>query len=551
MPHIVRVLPDVSGIDSAFDYTTPDDEPELPIGTIVRVELQHRSVRGWVIEQNPVSPPGVVPNAIQRVYGRGPDAEMLALTRWCAWRWAGKQSFFLNTASPPKRIPIGFTPRVPSRETFVATLHVHGPRFSTRTMLQAWMNEGPCLVIVPHARTANQIAGSFGDKFVLHPEEWMTRGNVSVVGTRAAVFAPVGELARIIVLECHDEALRSERAPTWNAVDIAIERARRAGVPCELFSATPRAEDVARSMQIVCHETHNGWAPLHVIDLRKEDPHDGLYTPHVISLLRSSKRIVCVMNRKGRAQLLVCAACETVAVCETCGGTLQLYDDECVCARCKLVAGAFCRECGGLRLKRLRVGTQTVQEDLARLAGRAASEITGAAHELPDVEILIGTEAVLHRVQSADAVIFLDFDQELQASRFHAAEDALVLLGRASRLVSRANGVVFVQTRQPEHRAIVAAVRGDALEFAHDELAQRRAMRWPPATSLARCSGNATSHYVESVRSVSDVVQVLGPDEQQAWLLRSVTHDDLCNALAAVPRPSKGTLRVEVDPIRI
>ena len=70
----------------------------------------------------------------------------------------------------------------------------------------------------------------------------MGAAGATVVGTRAAAWAPVGNLAAIVVLDEHDEAHQQEQAPTWHARDVAIERARRAGVPCLLTSPCPTQE---------------------------------------------------------------------------------------------------------------------------------------------------------------------------------------------------------------------------------------------------------------------------------------------------------------------
>ena len=72
----------------------------------------------------------------------------------------------------------------------------------------------------------------------------------------------------------------------------------------------------------------------------------------------------------------------------------------------------------------------------------------------------VGTEAVLHRVTEADAVAFLDFDQELLAPRYRAVEEALALLARAARLVGgrRPGARVLVQTRVPNHEVLDAAL---------------------------------------------------------------------------------------------
>ena len=56
-------------------------------------------------------------------------------------------------------------------------------------------------------------------------------GRCVVVGGRVAVWAPVPDLAAIVVLDEGDEALQEERTPTWNARDVAVERARRDRTP--------------------------------------------------------------------------------------------------------------------------------------------------------------------------------------------------------------------------------------------------------------------------------------------------------------------------------
>ena len=77
--------------------------------------------------------------------------------------------------------------------------------------------------------------------------------------------------------------------------------------------------------------------------------------------------------------------------------------------------------------------------------------------------MLLGTEAVLHRVDDAGLVAFLDVDQELLAPRYRAAEEALALLVLANRVwaVGRAGGRLLVQTRRPDHEVIQAALHAE------------------------------------------------------------------------------------------
>ena len=60
---------------------------------------------------------------------------------------------------------------------------------------------------------------------------------VVAVGGRTAVWAPVPDLAAVVVLDEGDEALRGgARARRWNARDVALERARRAGARSRAWS---------------------------------------------------------------------------------------------------------------------------------------------------------------------------------------------------------------------------------------------------------------------------------------------------------------------------
>ncbi|MEZ5178874.1 MAG: hypothetical protein R2746_11525 [Acidimicrobiales bacterium] len=100
-----------------------------------------------------------------------------------------------------------------------------------------------------------------------------------------------------------------------------------------------------------------------------------------------------------------------------------------------------CLACGGTRFKALRLGVSRARGELSALAGEAVVEVTAStAPDDPAVSgarLLIGTEALLHRVAQADAVAFLDFDQELLAPLYRAGEQALALLARAARVVAR------------------------------------------------------------------------------------------------------------------
>jgi primosomal protein N' (replication factor Y) len=198
-------------------------------------------------------------------------------------------------------------------------------------------------------------------------------------------------------------------------------------------------------------------------------------------------------------------------------------------------------------MKQLRVGVTRVREELEALAGVAVGEVTGDTEDVPDTPVIVGTEAVLHRVHAADTVAFLDFDQELLAPRFTASEHALGLLARAARIVGgrRRGGRVAVQTRLPDHEVIAAALHADPALVSEPDAQRRRALGLPPFGAMALVSGEAAEPFVDQLATLD----VRGPVEG-TWQVRAPDHAMLCNALAAVPRPP-GRLRVEVDPKRV
>ena len=196
----------------------------------------------------------------------------------------------------------------------------------------------------------------------------------------------------------------------------------------------------------------------------------------------------------------------------------------------------MCASCGATRLKVLRQGVAQVRDELSALLGEEVAEVAGPRRPVPDAPVLVGTEAVLHRVRRAAAVVFLDLDQHLLAPRFTAAEEALALVARAARLV-RDGGVVLAQTRLPDHPVLAAAVAADPGRL--DELPLRRELSLPPFAALAVARGEAAGAYLGPLGGVD-----LGDGR---WLLRAPDHATLCDALAGAPRPPGG-LRVTVDP---
>lgn len=585
------MVPDVAAIDRRFDYSVPASlAPTIRVGSRVRIELHGRRVGAWVVEDDVEAPPGVTVKALAGSSGEGPPAPVVAVAEWAAWRWAGPVSSLLGSASPPRvvRLDPGVVPLPPPAGGDPAPASPGGgsvaivdaalaetdrpavvrlpPALDAALLVQEVLHRlgsAGVLVLVPSRVRATQLAGRLaatGTEVALLPDQWerAARGAATVVGARTGAWAPLARLRAVVVLDAQDEAYREERAPTWSAVDLVTERARRDRAPLLLVSPCPpvTVTEGARLVTTGRALERRGWPVVEVVDRTADDPRTGLVSERLARLLhavlaRPEGRVVCVLNRTGRLRLLACTACGSVVRCTRCGGAMAqpAAGAELVCRRCGEARPPVCAECDSARLRALRIGVSRATEELSALTGTEAVEITAASapDDPADARLVVGTEAALHRVGRADAVAFLDVDQHLLAPRFAAGEQTLALLARAARLVgARARGGrVLVQTRIPEHEVLQAAARADPDLLEVSERALRRQLGLPPFGALATLRGPGAAALAAVLGGVAGVtVSALDPDR---WLVHAGAHPVLCDALAAAGRPPE-RVRVEVDP---
>ena len=85
---VVRVLPDVGGVDRPFDYLVPSDwittgrDKGLQVGSRVRIPFGPRRVAGWIVEDHVDPPKGVKLRELTKISGMGPSSEIIKVARW-------------------------------------------------------------------------------------------------------------------------------------------------------------------------------------------------------------------------------------------------------------------------------------------------------------------------------------------------------------------------------------------------------------------------------------------------------------------------------------
>ena len=520
-----------------------------------------------------------------------------------------------------------------------ATLLVHGVTGSGKTevylraIARAKEQKRGSIMLVPEIALTPQLVGRFRARFgddvaVLHSaltqrerfDMWnrLRSGEVDVaIGARSALFAPVKDLGLVIVDEEHDPSFKQEEGVRYNARDMAILRAHQVGGVCLLGSATPslESEQLARSgkaTKIVLPDRARAqeMPTVEIVDLRRIGPGPTGDRRISVSLhraieatLAAKEQTILFLNRRGFAPSIRCEGCGELSSCPHCTVALTFHrrgastaQGMMRCHWCEYEAAMplRCPKCSSDQIALEGLGTERLEETLkeafpeARIARLDRDVASGKQVEkildkvrAREVDILVGTQMVTkgHDLPHVTLVGVINADAALSIPDFRAPERAFQLLvqvaGRAGR--GDSPGKVLVQTYDPEHHAIVHAVRHDVMGFFDRELRDRKELGYPPfsrmvfarvdamdekealdaAAMLARAARAAT-------RDGAGPLEVLGPSPAPIAkvrnrfrfrvMLRSTSRERLRQgalaihvAIGSLPRTVRAS--IDVDPV--
>ena len=493
-----------------------------------------------------------------------------------------------------------------------------------RTVLDAGKS---AILLVPEIGLTPAVAAdlhqAFGDEVaILHSaltdqeraEQWhrIRRGEARiVVGTRSAVFAPVSDLALLIVDEEQDASYKQEETPRYHARDVAVMRAKMADAVVVLGSATPSLETYfnAKKNKYALFEMpdrveQRPLPEVEIIDMRQEfqeTGHEQVISRKLAEEIRDrldrKEQVMVLLNRRGYSPLVFCRACGNHMECKNCAIAMTHHKrgQRMVCHYCGFAAPVpkVCAECGSDYVYFLGTGSEKLEEllhglfpqarigrlDRDTVRGREDFERALNALNAGDLDLLVGTQMIAkgHDIHGVTLVGVVGADAALGFPDFRAAERTFQLLtqvaGRAGR--GETPGKVILQTYFPDHYAVQFAARHDFTGFYEKELRFRNWMHYPPYDALANVlirgdklddvlqwSGtlgqrfNATRH---------EGIRVMGPaaapiirlknDYRYHFVLKSGSREKLNSLLrsmltyAAQKKIPRTQIIVDVDPI--
>ena len=562
---ISRVALDVP-LAKLFDYATLDN---VQIGDRVIVPFGARQQLGVVVENDAASDvPVSRMKAIAAVRDDAPrlPAQWLEFMRFLSGYYQRPLGETIIAALPPRlrsvkplprkvsaAAPAAASPRfLPTHaltaeqdaavQSIAATLGkfesflLHGVTGSGKTevylhlIARVLQSGGQALVLVPEISLTPQLESRFRDAFpearlaVMHSAledvprtaAWLeaARGQAGIVlGTRLAVLAPLPKLALIVVDEEHDPSFKQQEGLRYSARDAAVYRARLAGCPVVLGTATPSLETWHnwRGRRYERIELAERAAPgarlpaVRTVDVSRETMEHG-FTRSLLAAIgerrgRGEQSLVFI-NRRGYAPVLACEACGWTAGCERCTARMVLHtvDRRLRCHHCGAEAPIprGCPTCGNVDLRPMGRGTQRIEETLqerfpdARIvridrdSARRRSELVRTLEGIRrgEGDILVGTQLLAkgHDFPNLTLVGVLNADTALVSTDYRAAERLFAVLSQVAGRAGRRErpGEVLVQTRYPGHPLFAALARHDFAGFAESQLEERRAAGFPP-----------------------------------------------------------------------
>ncbi len=639
---VARVVVDVPlpHLDRPFEYAVPESMAATAVpGARVRVRFAGQDVEGFVLARTQVAEHEGRLAPLRRVVS---DEQVLGpgeldLARAVADHWAGVLPDVLRLAVPPRsaagerRPPAGAAPPpdppapgpwqdYPAGPAFVARLSAGGDPRAVWTALPGraagrdWPDalavaaaaalasgRGAVVVVPDHGDVVRVDAAltallGRGRHVRLTADQgtaarytaWLAlrRGDVrAVVGTRAAMFAPVADVGLLAVWDDGDDSLVEPHAPYPHVRDVLALRAgreraallvgghvRTAQTQAWLTSGWARALEAPRDA--VRRSAPRVVLPGEDTEAARDA---GARSARLPSLAFRAARealgrgpVLVQVPRRGYVPTVACQRCRAHARCRTCHGPLGLSSGHAVpaCRWCGRPDGAWaCDRCGGRSLRSLVVGQGRTAEELGRafpgvLVRRSGGdEVLAAVDDAPALVVATpGAEPVA--AGGYAAALLLDGWALLDRADLRAGEEALRRWAAAAALVRpAADGGTVVLHAPAGLPPVEALVRWDPAWHAARELAERTELGFPPAAAVATLTGDrdAVAALLGHAR-LPPGAEVLGPVPVADGAVRAVVRtpvsgrDALAAALKAATaarsaRKEPGAVRVALDPV--
>lgn len=529
-----RVVPNVASfsVDQGFWYSIPPHLlNDLSVGSVVRVPLSGRRVRGWVVET--VSHREGALKEVVGVSGGMPvfDRALLKTLEWAASHYIAPLSVLLAKSAPPnlpkskRSVPITPTPPAFERHPLLSVCQAvaRGQKRPSHAIVGRWQSLDwlACLgvvtgsgksvmVVAPSAAEVEWIASvgrevlgesvvavTGDDSDLTRAWEHAQGGSRVVVGTARVATWLIDDLAMMVVLEEGRRAMKDRQTPTLHVRDVVRRRSLIERAPCVFFGPTPSVEVLATGAEIVSTEGRP-WPLVEIVDRSDEPPGSELLSDRVIAALRATS------TARERSFVLT---------------TRKMVD-------------------------------RLIEHVSRRLESRLVGDLESAA------SVVIGTERDLAGLGSMGLTVAPNADGMLLGQSYRTTEETLRQLARLANALRGGRGRrMMIQTEDPGSDLVETLRRGDPIPYLERVLVERARSGLPPSSEMIAVELRGELPADPDVQlAAMPHIAIVGPlvvEDGVRWLLQG----DLKEVRSQLPRlvskwrEGGTTVRIDADPI--
>ncbi len=590
LTRIAQVVPHLPtfAVDDGFSYRIPDSLSNVVVGSLVRVPLGGRKLRGVVTHVREGGEPGNLRDVLA-VVGDFPllTPRLLETMRWASIHYVAPLAVMLAKAAPPniarRSTSAATAPQVlpsPLPEASAAAAAQRRVRSAYLVGGGPWGEVAAALVsevlaagrnaaiVAPTVHEAHEIAAASGKALgipvaVATSSEaaadvttaWAVSqqsGGRLIVGTREIAFWAMGDLGMMVVIEEGRAAMKAPQTPTTSVRDVLRRRAAAERFVLVFAGPVPTVEVVAAGVEMY-EPAGRVWPLVEVAD-RSEEPPSGAAVMQaslraVRAVLGRGERGFVFVPRRGEAAAFRCVSCGELRRCPQCASAVTRGD---VCQRCGTQLAA-CASCGARRFQPLGAGVGRVLGELRRTVGEAVGGVEEGK------QITVGTARDIPAIGGVALSIVIDADALLLAPHYRAEEDALRTLARVALTVERGRGRrCLIQTNLPEHAVFEALRHGRPGTTLRRMLDERAEAGFPPVGQLLAVEMEDAPQSADAqLRTIAGDAQVRGPAAAGDGLRWLVLGADLrpcklrLRTLVQSWRDGGAKVRIDADPVRL
>ena len=503
-------------LEQEFSYLVPEELGQnIKVGSIVKVPFKSDFKLGVVSEIGAVSKTNLL--SIDRIVeANGLTAKHIAFARAVANRYVATLPQVLQlmfsginprSVSSSSVIPPELTTKIAPRREFI---EISKPQQLTDEieLTLASQRNGSTLLIFPSINLMRTVISKFkfaSDQQVVEFGSHLSAAerkaawskiiggsNLIIFGLRGAIFAPIKDLAQIMVLDEFSNSYFEQRRPYWNLRDVALLRSESEG--CDLvFIGNSCSLELWRLIDKEWFKYRSSKISFKNVPRRVIAASSSFHST-VREGLKTGPVLVCVAGKE-YASGFVCSQCRNRARCK-CGGYLYLTEkDMCACSICDFQSSDWrCSECASNKILVYRSGAKKLLTELGKTFPNEKLLInTGdkpLGEEISGRCIVVSTYGVEPIASEGySAVVLLDGEFLTARRHIRAEEETFNSWQRALGLL-REGGQVYVSLMEKHPITQSITARRNSI-YLNSALRERSDVRLPPLSRVICVQGES------------------------------------------------------------